>query len=231
MKDTQQVVLNAPWDAYPVELGNNTIVAEGATHLLASSRAKAMLIRTLKNAYSGELGAINAYIGHRHSVSDPEEKEMIHRIEVEEICHRERVGEILFHLREAPGVLQDRKMGWIGKTLGHLCQVAGWFAPMYGAGLLESQNIREYEEAAGYALAAGYVEYLDDLLTMAEVEWEHEKFFREKCRSHFLYHWFPKWKIPPAKEKIREPYNSIPYPEGPLNRRFHARGLILQVFP
>ncbi len=226
MKDTQQVVLNAPWDAYPDELGDNTLVAEGATHPLASSRAKAMLIRTLKNAYSGELGAINAYIGHRHSVSVPEEKKMIRRIEVEEICHRERVGEILAILGEAPAVHQEQTMGWIGKTLGHLCQVAGWFAPMYGAGFLESQNIREYEDAARYALAAGHVDFLDDLLTMAEVEWEHEKFFREKCRSHFLYHWFPKWEIPPVKEKIREPYDKIQYPEGPLNHRFHSQGLI-----
>ena len=97
---------------------------------------------------------------------------------------------------------------------------------MYVAGLLESRNIKEYEEAAEYALAAGHVEFLDDLLTMAEVELEHEKFFREKCRSHFLYHWFPKWEIPPVKEKIREPYDKIQYTEGPLKHRFHSQGLM-----
>jgi rubrerythrin len=226
MKNIQQAVMNAPWDACPVAMGGDLILEGGAPRPLASSRAEAMLIRTLKNAYSGELGAINAYVGHSHSVSDPGEKEMIHRIEVEEICHRERVGEILAILGEAPAVHQEHTMGWIGKTLGHLCQYAGWFAPMYGAGFLESQNIREYEDAARFALAAGHVEFLDDLLTMAEVEWEHEKFFREKCRSHFLYHWFPKWGIPPVKEKIREPYDKIQYAEGPLNHRFHSQGLI-----
>ena len=185
------------------------------------------LISTLKNAYSGELGAINAYIGHRHSVSDPTEKTMIYRIEVEEVIHRERVGEILSILGETPSVPQERAMGIVGKTLGYLCSLSGWFAPMYGAGLLESRNIREYEEAAEYALAAGHVEFLDDLLTMAEVEWEHEKFFREKCRTHFLYDWFPKWPVPPAKETIRKPFTWIDYPEGPLRLRMNEEAFVL----
>jgi hypothetical protein len=160
-------------------------------------------------------------------VSDSAEKKMIYQIEVEEICHRERVGEILSLLGEGPSVPQETAMGWVGKTLGYLCSWSGWFAPMYGAGLLESKNIKEYEEAAHLALVAGYVEYLDDLLAMAEVEWEHEKFFREKCSSHFLYHWFPKWPIPPAKETIREPFTWINYPEGQLSRHFNAKGLTL----
>jgi DNA-binding transcriptional ArsR family regulator len=189
---------------------------------LSPAIAREKLIRTLKNAYSGELGAINAYTGHRKSVSDPAEKKMIYRIEVEEIYHRERVGEILSLLGEAPSVPQDRTMGWVGKTLGYLCSLSGWFAPMYGAGLLESRNIKEYQEAAAYALAAGHIEFIDDLLVMAEVEWEHEKFFREKCSSHFLYHWFPKWPIPPAKETIREPFAWVDYPEGSLSHTMDA---------
>jgi hypothetical protein len=119
-------------------------------------------------------------------------------------------------------------MDWIGKTLGFLCAWSGWFAPMYGAGLLESRNIKEYEEAAEFALAAGHVEFLDDLLTMAEVEWEHEKFFREKCRTHFLYHWFPKWPIPPAMETIRKPFTWIDYPEGPLRHQLNGEDFTLQ---
>jgi len=193
---------------------------------LCRAMAKKKLIRTLKNAYSGELGAINAYKGHQESVSDPAEKRMIHQIEIEEIIHRERVGEILSMLGEEPVPHQEKTMGVVGKTLGFLCSLSGWFAPMYGAGLLESRNIREYEEAAEYALAAGYTEFLDDLLLMAEVEWEHEKFFREKCSTHFLYHWFPKWPIPPAKEMIRKPFVWIDYPEGPLRDRMNEEAFI-----
>lgn len=193
--------------------------------------AREKLISTLKNAYSGELGAICAYKGHRKSVTDPNEKKMIYRIEVEEIIHRERVGEMLVLLGEVPAPAREQTMGVIGKILGFLCSLSGWFAPMYGAGLLESRNIREYEEAAEYALAADYLEFIDDLLVMAEVEWEHEKFFREKCQTHFLYHWFPKWPVPPAKRTIREPYAWIEYPEGPLRDHLNAEALVLSWSP
>jgi hypothetical protein len=166
---------------------------EAIAESLSPAIARKKLISILKNAYSGELGAINAYQGHQESVSDPAEKRMINQIEVEEIIHRERVGEILSILGEMPSTPQERTMGMVGKTLGYLCSLSGWFAPMYGAGLLESRNIREYEEA-----------------------------FREKCRTHFLYHWFPKWPIPPAREMIRKPFTWIEYPEGPLRHRMNA---------
>ena len=38
---------------------------------------------------------------------------------------------------------------------------------------------------------------------MSEVEWEHEKFFREKCESHWLWKVFPRWDAPAPKEHIR----------------------------
>ncbi len=228
MRDSNQPAWSTTvWDDSPIDL---VVVKPGSEPVdddLSPAIAREKLIRTLKNAYSGELGAINAYTGHRKSVSDPAEKKMIYRIEVEEIYHRERVGESLSILGEAPSVHQDTTMGWVGKTLGYLCSLSGWFAPMYGAGLLESRNIKEYEEAAEYALAAGHIEFLDDLLTMAEVEWEHEKFFREKCRTHFLYHWLPKWQTPPARETIREPFAWIKYPEGHLSHNMNAEVMSL----
>ncbi len=227
MRDSNQPVLSPVWDDFPMGLVALKPRLEPVTGDLSPAIARGKLIHTLKNAYSGELGAINAYTGHRKSVNDPAEKQMIYRIEVEEIYHRERVGEILSALGEAPFVHQDTAMGWVGKTLGYLCSLSGWFAPMYGAGLLESRNIKEYEEAAQFALAAGHVEFLDDLLTMAEVEWEHEKFFREKCRSHFLYHWFPKWQTPPARETIREPFKWVEYPEGQLSHQLNIEDFIL----
>ncbi len=227
MRDSNHPAWSTVWDDSPLGLVASKPGSALATEVLSPALAREKLIRTLKNAYSGELGAINAYKGHQKSVSDPAEIKMIHRIEVEEIVHRERVGEILSLLGEAPSVHQEKTMGWVGKTLGILCSWSGWFAPMYGAGLLESRNIREYEEAAEYALAAGHVEFLDDLLLMAEVEWEHEQFFREKCRTHFLYSWFPKWPAPPAKETIREPFAWIEYPEGRLSHHLNAAGLTL----
>ena len=227
MRDSNQSALSPVWEDCPLGLVALKPRLEPVAGELSPAIAREKLIQTLKNAYSGELGAINAYTGHRKSVGDPAEKRMIYRIEVEEIYHRERVGEILFLLGEGPSTPQDKAMGWVGKTLGFLCSLSGWFAPMYGAGLLESRNIKEYEEAAQFALASGHIEFLDDLLVMAEVEWEHEKFFREKCRTHFLYHWFPKWPIPPAKEMIREPFKWIKYPKGELGHRLSAEVLTL----
>ena len=55
---------------------------------------------------------------------------------------------------------------------------------MYGAGRLESGNIVEYEIAAGYARDCGSGDLIDCLLTMAEVEWEHEKYFRSRVLLH-----------------------------------------------
>ena len=51
---------------------------------------------------------------------------------------------------------------------------------MYGAGRLERGNIVEYEEAAEFARACGREDFIDCLLTMAEVEWEHELYFRDE---------------------------------------------------
>lgn len=44
---------------------------------------------------------------------------------------------------------------------------------------------------------------IDCLLTMAEVEWEHEKYFRERIVGHRLLRVLPLWEAPPPKEAIR----------------------------
>ncbi len=165
------------------------------------SRAK--LIEILQLAYSGERAAGYAYRGHWKSVSDPEEKQHIHVIEDEERHHRNLVGEMLTKLGAKPNEVRELRATIIGRTLGFLCHVSGWFAPMYGAGKLESRNIVEYETAARYARECGHDELIDCLLTMAEVEWEHERYFREKVLSHTWAKWFTIWPKPPGKETIR----------------------------
>ena len=91
----------------------------------------------------------------------------------------------------------------IGRFIAGFCHVSGWFFPIYGAGRLERHNIIEYEDAAMYAAACGQDEMIDCLLTMAEVEWEHEFFFRHKVLDHPLTRLFRIWEAPPAKEMIR----------------------------
>jgi rubrerythrin len=165
--------------------------------------ARAKLVALLQLAFSGEKAAAYAYRGHWKSVSLPEERDRIAAIEHEEWHHRELVGEILQQLGAGPDKSREMRAAIIGRTLGFLCHLSGWVLPMYGAGKLESRNIREYESAARFAQECGESGYVDCLLTMAEVEWEHEYYFREKVLSHRIGRHLPIWPEPPPKAAIR----------------------------
>ena len=169
--------------------------------------ARASLIHVLRSACSGELAAVHAYRGHGKSLrSDAPERERVLLIESEERHHRELVIGLLAQLGAGPSAKREALFWCIGNTISILCRIGGWFIPMYGAGRLESTNIKEYEDAAKFAQAAGLTDMIDCLLTMAEVEWEHEKFFREQILGHWMLRFFPIWKTPPPKETIRAPY-------------------------
>jgi rubrerythrin len=170
----------------------------------ADSRQK--LIKILRLAYSGELAAAYAYRGHWHSVSAPDEREAIRKIEEDELHHRRLVGEMLAGLGSGPNKRRELRANIIGRSLQFLCHVTGWLAPMYGAGKLESRNIREYETAARYARDCGALDLVDCLLEMAEVEWDHEHYFRARVLQHGLGRRLPIWPEPPPKESIRLTY-------------------------
>jgi len=174
-----------------------------------ASENRAKLLEILQFAYSGELAAGLAYAGHWRSVSDAAERERIRAIENEEWHHRKLVGEMLAELGSAPDPKREQRATIIGRTLGFLCHVATWFPPMYGAGKLESRNIREYEAAARFARDSGNEQYVDCILTMAEVEWEHEAYFRARVESHWLSRIVKVWPAPPPKETIRAAFGSI----------------------
>lgn len=167
---------------------------------------KAQLITILQMAYSGELAAGYAYRGHWHSVSNPEEKVRIKTIEDEEWHHRKLVGEMLNSLGAAPKKIREIRATLVGRALSLFCHLSPWFAPMYGAGRLESRNIVEYEIAARHARACGREDLIDCLLTMAEVEWEHEHYFRSCVLSHRWSKRFSVWPEPPPKETIRRSF-------------------------
>ena len=172
------------------------------------ARAEQSLRTLLQLAHSGELAAAYAYRGHWKSSSNPEERARIQTIEEEEWHHRRMVAEMLQTLGVLPSRLRELRAATIGRVLGALCHVVGWLAPMYGAGRLESRNIREYEAAARYARACGRDDWLDCLLTMAEVEWEHEHYFRGQVVKHWLGRRLPIWPKPPAKVSIRAAFQS-----------------------
>jgi rubrerythrin len=164
------------------------------------------LVRILRLAYSGELAAAYAYRGHWRSVSDESTRARIREIEDEEWHHRRLVGEMLARLGRKPSRIREVRAFLIGRTLGALCHVTGWLAPMYGAGKLERRNIKEYESAARFAAGAGQREFVDCLLKMAEVEWEHEQYFRSCVLSHRWSARIKLWPPPPPKGEIRDSF-------------------------
>ena len=164
------------------------------------------LIALLQLAYSAERAAAYAYRGHWRSVVDVEERARIREIESEEWHHREMVGGMLKSLGARPSRQREIRSLLVGRALGFLCHLMGWLAPMYGAGRLESRNIREYETAARSARDCGHEELTDCLLTMAEVEWEHEYYFRSRVLIHGLGRRLTLWPPPPPKETIRESF-------------------------
>jgi rubrerythrin len=170
---------------------------------LSEVESRENLIALLQLAYSGELAAAYAYRGHWKSVSDPDQRAAIQKIEEDEWRHRELVGEMLASLKSGPNPAREKRADKIGRVLGFLCHVMGWLAPMYGAGRLESRNIREYETAARHARACDRNDLVDCLLEMAEVEWDHENYFRNRVAEHTFGRLLPIWKQPPPKQTIR----------------------------
>ncbi|MCB0377525.1 MAG: hypothetical protein KDD33_03455 [Bdellovibrionales bacterium] len=170
--------------------------------------AKRALIRLLQNAHAGEKAAANAYFGHGHSlfVRDKTEKQEIYKIYLEELHHRERLAEFLIKLGSKPRVLREIGMWFIGFFIGVFSFIGTWLIPMYGAGRLESTNIGEYEVAARLAWLAGEDEIIEELLLFAEVEWDHELYFREKTLTHPLGKHIPLWVKPASKEQIRSSF-------------------------
>jgi hypothetical protein len=164
------------------------------------------LVALLQKAYSGELAAARAYHGHARSLRSSDERSEVEAIEAEELDHRTRVGEMLEEMGGAPSPVRERIMGMVGRVIGIICHISGWYVPMYGAGRLESQNVGEYEEAARLALAAERLDFIEDLLIMAEVEWDHEAYFHARCAGHWMDRWFPGWSRPGDREEIRESF-------------------------
>lgn len=180
-----------------------TAPRHGTLAIDVSDPTRLRLVRLLQNAHAGERAAAFAYQGHSRSVNAAEEKREIAQIEADEWRHRAELGHMLSELRVRPRWLREVWMMCVGTFISLFCRVGGWFIPMYGAGKLERGNIEEYEIAARLALDCGLPQYVECLLDMAEVEWDHELYFRTKAASHRLWHLLPGWSAPPPRSAIR----------------------------
>jgi demethoxyubiquinone hydroxylase (CLK1/Coq7/Cat5 family) len=148
------------------------------------SEARQRLAALLVAAYSGEQAAALAYRGHWRSCAKPEERERIRRIEEDEWRHRRIVAGMLVRLRASPSRLRELRSRVVGRLFGALCHLAGRLLPMYAAGRLERSNVCSYDEAATLAEHGGLPELVAELRGMAEVEREHERYFRERVVTH-----------------------------------------------
>ncbi|MBX9687014.1 MAG: hypothetical protein K2X27_09945 [Candidatus Obscuribacterales bacterium] len=151
---------------------------------IAQHRAK--LIHILQMAYSGEKAAAFAYAGHWRAAWKKEERIGIAKIEQDEWDHRAIIGKMLKEMGAAPSAWRDLMMGTIGSVIFLACFISGWFFPMYFAGRLEHANVHEYLDAAEHAGALGLFEYEKELLRLSDVELEHESYFKERVRGHWL---------------------------------------------
>jgi len=163
-------------------------------------------IQILRLAYSGERAAGYAYRGHWRSCSEAEERTRIRQIEDEEWHHRQLVGEVLASLGARPSRYREARAVVIGRAIQLLCHLAPWSVSMYGAGRLESGNVREYEVAAAHARGCGRHDVIHCLLGMAEVEWDHERYFRAKVEGRWLARLLGLWPSPPPRGRIRAGY-------------------------
>ena len=110
---------------------------------------------------------------------------------------------MLGELGAGPSAWRELLLLLVGVTIHVLCRLGawsgpfGWYAAMDGAGRLEAGNVQEYVTAAELARDAGAPAYVAPLLHMALVEWEHERYFHERCAGHWLSRAAPGWRRPP----------------------------------
>lgn len=150
------------------------------------NNARQNLIHILQNAHAGELAAAYAYRGHWKSLKESEEKIRIKQIEAEEWTHRANVRKWLEKLDAEPNQFREKVFWTIGRGLGLICYISGWFFPMYFAGRLESQNVREYVDAAEFAKELELQDCFDEMMEMSRVEAKHENFFSQTISNHRL---------------------------------------------
>jgi hypothetical protein len=171
-------------------------------------------------AYSGEWGAIRAYLGHRASLPFGEGRTAIRQILADEIRHRRTVLRMLGGLGGRPDRVAERKLTCVGGAIAAFCRVGGWFLPMYGAARLEADNIVEYEILARLAWWAGERHLIPELLHLAEVEWDHEARLRAFAASHRGWRWMPHWPLPARREEIRVRFDAFTRAPTEVRRRW-----------
>lgn len=131
----------------------------------------------LQRAYSGEMAAALAYVGHAGSLRCPQAKAAVKQIEDDEWKHRENVLSLMRKYEVPVSRAYEAYFFCIGKIIALSCHVIGRFMPYFFAGKLESGNVCEYFVMMRYFHALGIHEHDEMLYEMGIKEKEHEMYF------------------------------------------------------
>jgi len=144
------------------------------------------LVDLLRRAYSAEMAAAFAYVGHASSLKDPASKAAVRQIETDEWHHRKQVLALMRKYDVPVSRYYEARFYLIGKAISLSCHLIGWFMPYYFAGKLESGNVCEYFRMMHYFQSLGITEHDAVLYEMGIKEKEHEVFFLEQIKTSRL---------------------------------------------
>lgn len=146
------------------------------------------LVALLQRAYSAEMAAAFAYVGHAASLRDEAAKAAVRQIEQDEWNHRANVLGLMNRYGIPISRYNEAHFFLIGKIISMSCHVIGWFMPYFFAGKLESGNVCEYFLMMRYFHALGIREHDEMLYEMGLKEKEHEVFFLAQIETS---RWLP----------------------------------------
>lgn len=144
------------------------------------------LERLLQTAYSAEKAAALAYVGHARSLSDPEQRDAIRRIEEDEWEHRRMVYSIMQQYGVPISRWLEFKFHFVGRFISTASHFIGWFMPYYFAGRLESGNVCEYFVMIHYFHEIDICDHDEVLYEMGMKEKDHEVHFLECLQGNRL---------------------------------------------
>ncbi len=149
--------------------------------------ARKKLIHLLQNAHAGERAAAIAYSRHWRILKNSEEINAVKQIEIDEWRHREELGEILSKLESKPRAFREFTFLTVGTVISFGCYFCRRFFATYFAGILERNNVDEYQEAFELADKIGLTEFMPCFLAMKETEIRHEEILRKMVTDHLLF--------------------------------------------
>jgi hypothetical protein len=162
------------------------------------------LVDLLQRAYSAEMAAANAYIGHAHSLKNRAAKDAVRQIEIDEWNHRAHVLTIMRQYGVPVSRWYEIWYFLVGHVIAGSCHVIGWFMPYFFAGKLESGNVCEYIVMMRYFHELGIHEHDDCLYEMGLKEKEHEVYFLSQIRPSPLLPYFERVFAWGEKSKLND---------------------------